>query len=361
MPAQLRGRRKPPSSPMMKTGKAENCSQEARDPGTQQQEKEETRKAANSGRYPTSIKRPIRAQELLPAPHSPNLTAPRKPHLLRYTELPSWMQDNPYITSHYRPPSYSFLTSFRSLAYIHNETFNVYSHLLPAILVPFLAYYFYTQILPPPFSFSTLIQKFPRHKTEFTVLGTSTTSSGATNIFHSRLLESQRYAPRGLFSTSLTSGDAIVWLCFFLGIFTCLGTSATFHCISNVSPPVQKWGNQLDYVGIVALIWGSFVPTLWYGFWCEEKLLRIYLGMVGSLLFSFPLLVFTFHIYHVLRYFILLLLQEGKGLQSLSFGIEIWHGTDTMVPIVLSPVVVSVLAGEVCSENSSLDYRWMDM
>lgn len=57
--------------------------------------------------------------------------------------------------------------------------------------------------------------------------------------------------------------------------------SATYHAISNHSDKVAKWGNKLDYTGIVFLIVGSYVPALWYGFWCEPGKLTVYLGAVS--------------------------------------------------------------------------------
>ena len=37
----------------------------------------------------------------------------------------------------------------------------------------------------------------------------------------------------------------------------------------------------MDYVGIVALIFGSFVPSVYYGFYCEPMLQKTYWGMVS--------------------------------------------------------------------------------
>jgi adiponectin receptor len=56
--------------------------------------------------------------------------------------------------------------------------------------------------------------------------------------------------------------------------------SATFHAISNHSPEVARWGNQLDYLGIVCLIWGSFVPSIYYGFLEDGALIVRYWTMV---------------------------------------------------------------------------------
>ena len=59
--------------------------------------------------------------------------------------------------------------------------------------------------------------------------------------------------------------------------------SAIFHMISNHSPRVAKYGNQLDYVGIVALITGSFIPSVYYGFYCDPHLQKIYWAMISIL------------------------------------------------------------------------------
>ncbi|KAJ3453757.1 hypothetical protein MRS44_013902 [Fusarium solani] len=43
---------------------------------------------------------------------------------------------------------------------------------------------------------------------------------------------------------------------------------------------VARWGNKLDYTGIVVLIVGSFVPALYYGFFCKPTLLTAYLCLI---------------------------------------------------------------------------------
>jgi adiponectin receptor len=145
-------------------------------------------------------------------------------------QLPTWQQDNHYIHSGYRPASNSYSLSIKSLGYLHNESVNVYSHLIGALLslVSFLALF---------------------------------------NIF------SSRYA-------LATSDDILVISCYFLGAIACLGMSTTYHLISNHSEEVAKWGNKLDYLGIVVLIWGSFIPTVYYGFQDDMSLVKLYWAMV---------------------------------------------------------------------------------
>jgi adiponectin receptor len=59
--------------------------------------------------------------------------------------------------------------------------------------------------------------------------------------------------------------------------------SATYHTISNHSSAVAKFGNRLDYIGIVLLIWGSFVPCIYYGFSSEPQLVRLYWTMITTI------------------------------------------------------------------------------
>ena len=153
---------------------------------------------------------------------------PAQPFLLKFSDVPLWQQDNHYILTHYRPATYSYRGCFQSLFYLHNESVNIHSHLLGAFVFLFIALSVYT---------------FEQH--------------------------------------SISIADIIAFGCFFLGAVTCLGISATFHMITCHSPEVSRFGNQLDYAGIVALITGSFVPSVYYGFYCEPFLQKIYWAMVG--------------------------------------------------------------------------------
>lgn len=148
-----------------------------------------------------------------------------------WSEIDLWQQDNHYIHSGYRPASNSFSRSFASLAYIHNETVNIYTHLLGAVAALICSVYLHSLIRP-------------------------------------------RY-------DRATAEDVIVFGCFFGGAVACLGMSATYHAISNHSPKVSKIGNQLDYVGIVCLIWGSFIPSIFYGFAREPGYIAVYWSMVS--------------------------------------------------------------------------------
>ncbi|KAK6810456.1 hypothetical protein RU639_013769 [Aspergillus parasiticus] len=152
---------------------------------------------------------------------------------LHWDQLPSWQRDNQYILSGYRTASNSFRRSFASLAYVHNESVNIYSHLVPAILLLFISL-----------------------------------------TLHASL--TARYA-------SVSTADTIALGCFVLGAVLCLVISATFHTVQNHSSHVARIANQMDYIGIVFLIVGSFIPSMFYGFYCHPILQTLYISMITSL------------------------------------------------------------------------------
>ena len=147
-----------------------------------------------------------------------------------WNDTPQWMQDNRYIHSGYRPQSNSYAKSASSLTHLHNESVNIWTHVVGAVLAAVAAFILYGNVRP----------RF-------------------------------RMANRD---------DVMAFSCYFLGAIGCLGMSATYHTISNHSEAVAKFGNRLDYMGIVMLIWGSFIPSIYYGFSAEPKLIRLYWTMV---------------------------------------------------------------------------------
>ncbi|KAI5285708.1 hypothetical protein KEM52_002320 [Ascosphaera acerosa] len=153
--------------------------------------------------------------------------------LVHWDDLPLWQRDNQFIQRGYRPASNSYRGSFRSLGYLHNETVNIYTHLLPSLLT-----------IPA----SWVIIR----------------------------------ALRARYSTA-SQADTVAFACFFLGAVTCLGMSATYHTISNHSSRVARVGNALDYLGIVGLITGSFVPSIYYGFYCHPGLQVVYWTMICAI------------------------------------------------------------------------------
>ncbi|TGZ78592.1 HlyIII-domain-containing protein [Ascodesmis nigricans] len=110
------------------------------------------------------------------------------PALLTHTSLPTWYHDNPFLPSSYRPIHASTSHCLRSLLYLHNESLNIYTHLLPALLtlyhVPFLS----SQLLPG--SANTSIITFFLFSTTITLL--------LSSAFHTMSCHSQHVSARFL-------------------------------------------------------------------------------------------------------------------------------------------------------------------
>lgn len=156
--------------------------------------------------------------------------------LIAWADVPHWMQDNAHIHTNYRQASYSYVRSFASIFHLHNESVNIWTHLVPALLS-----------LPTGWALYTVLK--PRYD-------------------------------------RASSADILAMGCFFMGAALCLGMSATFHTLSNHSPQVAKFWNQLDYAGIACLITGSFIPSVYYGFFCDPLKQRLYWTMVSPQLAS---------------------------------------------------------------------------
>lgn len=157
-----------------------------------------------------------------------------KEHLLcTWNQLPDWQKDNEYIHGGYVRETNNFTACINSLFYLHNESVNIYSHLIPGISALSLV----------------LVDKYVVPK----------------------------------FSTT-TFNDYFFLDVFFFGMFTCLTMSSTFHCLKSHSPPVAKFGNKLDYLGIVVLISTSMVSILYYGFY--DNSLMFYTFSTITLMFG---------------------------------------------------------------------------
>ncbi len=63
--------------------------------------------------------------------------------------------------------------------------------------------------------------------------------------------------------------DKVVFSAFFTGACVCLGLSTCFHTFLCHSEWAGQLFSKLDYVGIALLIMGSFVPWLYYSFYCD--------------------------------------------------------------------------------------------
>ncbi|KAG0282402.1 hypothetical protein BGZ96_000523 [Linnemannia gamsii] len=156
--------------------------------------------------------------------------------LLRFEELPKEWQSNPYILTGYR-----FLSSKRqclkSIFRIHNETCNIWTHMLGTLGLIILGLHIHTSVL---------------------LLGKT--------------------------STTTTLYDHAVFLFFFIAASECLISSTLYHtflCHSRLT--VMRCAATFDYIGIGVLITASVMATLHYGFFCDSTERLMFLSFSGGM------------------------------------------------------------------------------
>ncbi|XP_034485604.1 adiponectin receptor protein isoform X1 [Drosophila innubila] len=147
-----------------------------------------------------------------------------------YRNLPKWLQDNDFLHRGHRPPLPSFRACFKSIFRLHTETGNIWTHLLGCLAFIGVAAYFVSR---------------PTVEIQFQ--------------------------------------EKLVFGAFFIGAIICLGFSFAFHTLSCHSVEIGRLFSKLDYCGIALLIMGSFVPWLYYGFYCHYQPKVIYLSVVSVL------------------------------------------------------------------------------
>lgn len=132
-------------------------------------------------------------------------------------DIPKWRRDNKYILTGYRLEADN-LQAVKSLTFLHNETCNIYTHLVSAILLPFFA------------------------------------SSILRNIY--------------------IRTDFTMFSIFFCSAESCLIFSTMYHLIGS-----HFW-HRMDLLGIIIITIGTFIPGIYYIFNCNPFLQKIHWTIV---------------------------------------------------------------------------------
>jgi len=171
-------------------------------------------------------------------------------HLYKFDECPPYLQDNCFVRTGYRV-NLSFISCLKSLCQLHNETLNIWTHLLGTLL--------------------------------FFILMVWT----LTNL------------------PDLESIDRTVFSAFFVGAQCQMLFSTLFHMFCCHSPEIYMWFAKLDYSGITLMIVGSYYPPLYYGFSCSPQWRIVYMvfitlfGVVGICVSCIP--IFSTSAYRLVR------------------------------------------------------------
>ncbi|KAK4713052.1 hypothetical protein R3W88_018959 [Solanum pinnatisectum] len=196
--------------------------------------------------------------------------------LVCYDELPGYMKDNEFILNYYRanwPIKQALLSIFRW----HNETLNVWTHLLGFILFVALTLSNVVQV-PQLSDFMTMfIWNFP-------MSGDANVSNNSKEFFQgpSRLIDlkqDQHLQLDNMMSTkSIQSETTWPFYVFLVGSMFCLLSSSICHLFCCHSHKLNILLLRMDYVGITVMIITSFFPPIYYIFQCSPHWQIVYLG-----------------------------------------------------------------------------------
>ncbi|EJP70988.1 Hemolysin-III protein [Beauveria bassiana ARSEF 2860] len=165
-------------------------------------------------------------------PSTPSVTLTAKGgRTLMWYEAAEWQRDNKYILSGYRREKADYLEILTSLTFLHNETCNVYTHLIGALLLPLIAATVMRSLSQPQFS---------------VVSGT----------------------------------DYTMFAIFFWTAECCLLFSTAFHLFGAHSHEAEQFWHRMDLLGIVIVTMGTFIPGIYYIYFCELSLQRLHWSVV---------------------------------------------------------------------------------
>lgn len=232
-----------------------------------------------------------------------------KYQLVEYHALPGYLRDNEYIVGHYRS-EWPLKQILLSIFTIHNETLNVWTHLIGFFL--FLALTVYTAKMVPSMDLHSLQHRIPDvlrkadlHKLHADLhrltdgLKTSLPSGWHVmellyNCLPERISHGNYTDMCVLHSVKEELANLIAplmvrpitrwpFFAFLGGAMFCLLASSACHLFSCHSERISYIMLRLDYAGIAALISTSFYPPVYYSFMCNPFLCNLYLGFITIL------------------------------------------------------------------------------
>lgn len=173
------------------------------------------------------------AEQVMECRQEPGITKlDVKPHrsLCAYHDLPHWQKDNDYIQHGYVKETNNIHHCFDTLFFFNNETVNIFSHLIPGMVVPMFLFLF----LPYFITHTNFLDYIPSH-----------------------LIHLPAY-------TTTDTFDNYIFGLFMVGFMTCLSCSAIFHMLKVHSKRIAAMGSRLDYAGIILLIASSLIGIIHY-------------------------------------------------------------------------------------------------
>ena len=270
--------------------------------------------------------------------------------IVNYHEANTYIRDSAYIRRGYLLNCNTIPKVFKSLFMIHNETINIWSHLIASIIVIILIIYTilkintfeiiknylnqinnislkitniyqFDSIRNSIISFSNDLQKIITYQLKIpdkynkslkNLISQLQTFSKKNDFLKNLTLIFLNL--KNLFHNKKALEKWPIYI-FLLSAFLCLIFSTIFHMVGNMSQKIHKYFSRFDYGGISLLISGSTFPPYFYFFYCDKVYQIIYLIFISF----FGLCVF---LYSFNEKFHLKETKKIRGTLFLIFGIS---------------------------------------
>lgn len=192
--------------------------------------------------------------------------------LSRFEELPEYMKDNEFILNYYRA-NWPLKQALFSLFHWHNETLNVWTHLIGFIVFLGLTIANSMHVSQVSDFLNVLTWSFP--------LNPSANASNNSMMDTPKLIDLKHGSPLDMdLAPPLMTATRWPFFVFMAGAMFCLLSSSTCHLFGCHSHSLNLQLLQLDYIGIAVMIITSFFPPIYYIFQCDPRWQFIYLGGV---------------------------------------------------------------------------------
>ncbi|KAK6248340.1 hypothetical protein QUC31_019905 [Theobroma cacao] len=204
--------------------------------------------------------------------------ARRRYALVSYKELPDYMKDNEFILNYYRA-NWSIKEALFSIFRWHNETLNVWTHLLGFVLFLGLTMANLVEVPQVADLITFLARSFPISADSNVSHDSKELFMGATNLIDLKRITT----PELDITPPVSPVTRWPFYVFLGGSMFCLLSSSICHLFSCHSHHLNLTLLRIDYAGITTMIITSFFPPIYYIFQCDPQWHFVYLGGITAL------------------------------------------------------------------------------
>ncbi|PON59481.1 AdipoR/hemolysin-III-related [Trema orientale] len=211
---------------------------------------------------------------------------PKRYALVSFKDLPEYMKDNEFILNYYRA-NWPLKEAFFSLLRWHNETLNVWTHLIGFVLFLGLTMANFLEVPHVADLLGFFARSLPISADANVSNNFKDFAVGTTKLVDLKQISSAetKYNKNStsIFGNNLGTVEQWPFFVFLGGSMFCLLSSSICHLFSCHSHSLNIFLLRIDYVGITTMIITSFFPPIYYIFHCDSNWHLGYLGGITAM------------------------------------------------------------------------------